>query len=442
MGRIAELRKKQADEGLSKSEEKELKELLAEADEASKSSKKEEAEEEEEEADEEVEKLSNKLVKSIQDANEASRKETDEKLDKVLKALEDGGGEIKDKNVSKVIVDPKLGRKTVEELSEIKVAIPQRKAIGKSITEVTARTTLFLKALLQADKEKLQLLTEGTAADGGYLVPEEFANMIVEDRRDATVMRQVADQITVNSDTFHLPNLDTRPQASWRGETVSKSTSTVQFGENVFTPYSLANIVGLSTELQADASLGVGGSIVNYIAGLMARALAEKEDQAFWVGDGSGKPTGIDNYTLPVLAASGGTDASKADAIQKTYRRLPQGYRNAAVWVANSLTWEVVDTLKDDNGNYLLRSIADSPTPVLKGRPVFEQNDLPVGKLFFGDFSFYKVVDREGISVRISDEATVASRSAFEDNLVFIRVEQRVDGELTLTQAIRELTWT
>jgi HK97 family phage major capsid protein len=428
MGRIKELQDKKISDGLNEKEEAELKELLDEA-----TATKDVEPEVEETVDAEVEELADKLVEAAQVKTSAF----EEKLDKVLKAISEN--EVKEVETPGFIYDSKLGKKSVDELSEIKVVVPGRKEKGKAFSEVTAKTTHFIKALVDADREKLQLLTEGTGSAGGFLVPEEFANMIIEDRRDATVMRQIADVLTTNTDTFHLPSLDTRPKANWRSEGAVKSTSTVQFSENVFTPYSLASIVGLSTELEADASLGVGGSIVNYVAGLMSRSLAEAEDTAFWTGNGTGRPTGISTYGLGTFA-SGVTDVQRADSVQQTYRRLPQGYRNSAVWVANSTTWESIDRLKDGNNQYLLRGLADSPTPVLKGRPVYEQNDIAGGTLYFGDFSFYKIVDRQGIRVDISREATVASTSAFESNLVFIRVESRVDGELTLTQAIRSVT--
>lgn len=433
MGRIAELRKKQADGSITDEETKELKELMVEA--------KDEAGDDAGDGDggddggddADVEAMASKIA----NAATARYDEVDQKLDKVLKALENGNDpELKDS--PKFIVDEQLGKKSVDELSEVKINVPQR--ANKTHKTITGRTVMFAKALMQGDREKLQLLTEGTAADGGYLVPDEFANLIVEDRRTATVMRQIADVMTTTSDTLHLPKLDTRPKANWRSEAAVKSTSTVQFDENVFTPYSLATIVGLSQELAGDATLGVGGGgIVNYVAGLITQSLSEKEDAAFFTGSGSGQPTGIDQYTLGTLATTGAA-SDAADTIQKTYRRMPQGYRNNAVWVANALTWEQIDTLKDGNDQYLLRGLADSPTPVLKGRPIFEQNDIAEGTLYFGDFSFYKIVDREGIRVDVSTEATVASSSAFEKNLVFVRVEQRTDGELTLTNAIRSAT--
>lgn len=357
--------------------------------------------------------------------------------ERLEKALEQQETKVTSTKEASFIVDPKLGKKSVEELSSIKVDIPNRD--NKKYKQVTMKTVHFISALIEGDKQKLQVLVEGTGSRGGYLVPEDFANMIVEDIRDLVVMRQIADVMTTTSDTLHLPNLASRPKATFRSEGAVKSTSTVDFGETVFTPYSLAVIVPLSNELVADASLGVNGSIVNLVAQFMTRSLAEREETAFWVGDGSGQPTGVDNYTLRTVAA-GLTDASRADAIKQAYFRTPQGYRSRAVWAMNSATMERVSTLKDSNGNYLLQRLGDNPNFSLAGRPVFEVNDLAGGKAFFGDFSYYKIVDREGISVRISDEATVASQSAFERNLTFVRVEKRVDGELTLTQPITEVT--
>lgn len=341
---------------------------------------------------------------------------------------------------SNFIVDKKLGKVSFDELSEMKIVLPGRKEAGKTITDVTGKTVAFVQSLMQGDKQKLQLLTEGSAVGGGYLVPEEFANMIVEDKRDAVIMRQLAQSMTTSTDTLHLPALDTRPKANWRGEAAVKATSTAQFTELVFTPYSLAVIVGLSQELADDAQLGVGGSIVNYVARLMVQALAEAEDKAFWTGNGSSKPTGIANYSL-VTITTGSTDANVADGIKKSLFRLPQGYRNGASYVANAATLERISILKDTNGNYLLTRLADDPTQLrLNGRPVYEQNDIANNTIYFGDFGYYMIVDRQGVTVDFSTEATVGGSSAFEKNLVFVRVEQRVDAELTLTAAVRKIT--
>lgn len=433
MGKIAELLEKKALGTITEAELKELNTLLAEA----KVAKEADADDDgadDEVSDEEVDKLAQKLVSSISD-----------KMDEVVKTIEKTSQpETKttiDAN-AKVVVDKTHGTKTLAEAAEIKVVLDGRKEAGKKVTEVSLKTVHFAHALANGNKEKLQLLSEGTAAEGGYLVPEEFANMITEDIRDLTVMRNVAaPQLTISGDTLHLPALTGRPKAQWRSEKAVKHTSTAQFGENVFTPYSLASIVGLSSELASDASLGVGGSIVNYVAGLIAQAIAETEDKAFWVGSGSGQPSGVDGgvYSLRSVVA-GTSDESRADAIKAAFIRTPQGYRNRGVWVANSGTLENISQLKNSQGDYLLKALGDNPFSTLSGRPVFEQNDLAGGTALFGDFGFYQIVEREGISVKISDEATVAGQSAFERNLVYVRVEKRVDGELRLPAAVTKVT--
>lgn len=433
MGRIAELFEKKAQGKISEEELKELDTLQKEA-QALNENPKTDPKEDNEDEDAAVEELAQKLADS---AAEKIQSGIQSGMDKVMKTFEDRNPQVTVTHEAKFIFDPKLGKKSVEELSHIMVPVPGRE--NKKVKEVSQKTVHFVHALMNSDVAKLQLLLEGTGSRGGYLVPEEFSNMIVEDVRDRSVMRQLASQMTIQGDTLHLPALANRPKANWRAEAAVKATSTVDFAEQVFTPYSLAVIVGLSNELAADASLGVNGSIVNYVAGLMATSIAEKEEQAFWEGDGSGKPTGIDAYTLR-LVASGGSDANRADALIAAYHRTPQGYRNRAVWAMNSATIEAIARVKDTNGNYLLSSLAAGPTMTLRGRPVYEQNDLPGGKAFFGDFSYYQIVDREGISTRISDEATVGGSSAFEKNLTFVRVEKRVDAELTLPAAITEVT--
>lgn len=442
MGKIAELLEKKALGSISEAETKELDTLLKEAAIANPAQKGAEDEDPKggEDADEEaVDALAQKLVDSASSKLDASL----EKFTKVMDAFSEkqATGMPQRTDEPMFIVDKTLGKThTVDELSEMKIALPGREKAGKKITEVTQKTVEFFSALYSGDQQKLQILSEGTSADGGFLVPAEFANVIIEDIRDINVMRQFASAMPTTSNSVHIPSLISRPKSAWRAEKATKNTSTATFAENILTPYSLAAIVPLSNELVADAKQGVGGSIVNYIAGLMSVSLSETEEDAFWNGNGSGKPTGIDNYNLRLVSApAGATDQQKADAIIQTYQTTPQGYRNKAVWVMNMGTLFEVGRLKDTQGRYLLTDLAGSPTQLLKGRPVYESNFVVGGKAFFGDFSFYQIADREGIAVAVSTEATVAGSSAFEKNLTYVRVEKRVDAELLLPAAVTEL---
>lgn len=151
MGRIKDLKEKVNSKQATPEEIAELKELQ---DEATATAEVETVESE----DEAVERLADALVSKITN-----------KIDKATQKVTT--------STAQVPVDPEMGKLDMEELSATKVMLPGRKEAGKAVTEVTAKTGVFLNALLTGDKEKLQLLTEGTAANGGYLVPEEFANI-------------------------------------------------------------------------------------------------------------------------------------------------------------------------------------------------------------------------------------------------------------------------
>lgn len=425
MGQLKELRAKQAAGTLTDEEALILKGLEEDVAESNDST--------DENADEEkaIDELANKLVSAVQDGLKSA-------TDAAAKQVEADSKVVVGES-AKFIVDPQLGKVSVDKLDDVKIELSDRKAAGKKHYSVSKKTIHILDAMASGNREKLQVLVEGTGSRGGFLVPEDFLNIVVEDKRDMTVMRQLATVIPVSTDTIHIPNLASRPKAFWRSEGAVKSTTTVDFGETVLTPYSLAAIVPLSNELVADASLG--GSIVSLVARVMSRSLAEEEDKQFWTGNGSGKPTGIDNYSFTTISGTvGGSDAQRADAIVKGLYALPQGYRANAVFVANRSTLAKIATLKDSQGNYLLSDLGSAASPTLRGVRTMEQNDIGDGKAFMGDFSYYYIADRQGIQVDTSTEATVASQSAFERNLTFVRVEERVDGELTLTQPIIEFS--
>lgn len=444
MGRIAELFEKKALGTLSEAEKKELDMLLAEAkaaeggDGEGTDPKPAEGEEEGSLSDE-IDKAAQKMADIFQEKLDKNNNE----IKSVLAEMKANGAPVSERGAdSKYFVNKELGEKSVRELSDIKIKVPGRE--GKKFKEVSMHTAEFLKAFFANDVQKLQILSEGTAADGGYLVPEEWANMIVEDRRDANIMRQIAaPPINIKTDTFHLPNLASRPKAQWVAEKAAKNTSTAQFGETVFHPNALAVIVPVTNQLAADASVGVDGSIINFLVGLMSVSLAEAEEKAFWIGGGTTQPKGVDGggYTLRTVAAgAGASDSQRADAIIAGKARTPQGYRQRGSWVANMGTYEEIGKLKDSQNRYLLSDLAGSETQLLKGRPVYESNNLAGGTALYGDWSYYQIVDREGISIKISDEAVVAGVSAFEKNLTFIRVEERVDGQLVLSDAVTKVT--
>lgn len=329
------------------------------------------------------------------------------------------------------LIDAKYADKKEEVEGEPK---EMSKETVKSMDAET-RSKEFIRALLLNDHQKLQVLAEGNNALGGYLVPTVLYNQIVEEQRDVAVIRPRATVIDPCPKQLNIDQLATRPKVYWRSEAATKSTSTLEFSQISLTPYSLAVIVVLTKELVADAE--IPSSIIQYIINTIATAIAEEEDKAFMTGNGSGRPTGIDNYSGTVSrSVTTPANVVAADSLISAFYKLGQKYRRNAVWLMNSLTLAKVMQLKDGQNRYLFLADPTGQTAgTLLGRPVYEQNDLTQSRIWLGDLSGYWIGVREGITVMQSEQATVAGYSTFERNEVAVRVEERVDGEMADTNA-------
>ena len=169
--------------------------------------------------------------------------------------------------------------------------------------------------------------------------------------------------------------------------------------------------------------------------------IGTKEEDAFFNGNGTGKPTGIFNATggaqVGVTAAS--ATAITADEIIDLFYSLKAPYRKNAVWVLNDSTVKAIRKLKDKNDNYLWQPALTAGTPdTILGRPVYTSSYVPsiaagAKTIAFGDFSYYWIADRQGRIFKKLSELYAAT-----DQTGFVAT-QRVDGKLVLPEAIKVL---
>lgn len=319
--------------------------------------------------------------------------------------------------------------------------------------QAAALSANWLKAVLQRDRgamkqayqelveTKHEPLVEGTDADGGFLAPNVLWTAIVDFLEDAAVMRRIArviDMTGMNANELDVTSIIGNPSASWTGENVDKSTSSMTFAQQSLTPYKLSVILTMSMELVEDTPF----NLVSLATQKLAEAIAVEEDRAFFTGSGSGRPTGLNSYTL--RGQNWGDVAPTYDMVNALYWRLPQQYRNNAVWVANGRLLEGLSSVKDTSGLPIFKELITQPGFMgLKGRPVFEQNDLESTSLFFGDFrEGYYIATKGGLRINVSDTASINANgghvSFWQRNLIGIRAEERVDGEVVQPRAIVE----
>lgn len=285
--------------------------------------------------------------------------------------------------------------------------------------------------------EVLNALQIGTDSEGGYLVPDEFEHTLVEALEEENIFRKIAHIINTASGDRKIPVVASKGTASWVDEEGAISESDDAFGQVSIGAYKLGTLIKVSNELLNDSVFDLEG----YISKEFARRIGNKEEDAFFNGDGSGKPVGIFNSTggaqVGVTAAS--STAITADEMLDLFYSLSAPYRKNATWVVNDTTVKAIRKLKDGNGNYLWQPALTANTPdILLGRPVLTSSYVPgiaagAKTIAFGDFKYYWIADRQGRNFKKLSELYAAT-----DQTGFVAT-QRVDGKLILPEAIKVL---
>lgn len=399
MARIKELREKVKKDEATPEEEAELKELETEA-----------AEEEAAEDEKSVESMVSKFV----DLSNA-------RLEKMF-AEKFGDKAIDEKEVSK---DATGFKAEYEKMSD-----------GQKIHE-------YYKALLNKDTSKIKVMSEGTNADGGFLIPTILYNRIIQEQLDTPTIRSFATVITNCPKQFNLDQLVGRPKSYTRVEKAIKHTSTATLAQISLTPYSLYCLVPMTNELIEDAE--AGGSITALMTKLMVESINMKEDQLFATGTGTSEPSGIDSYNATVhRTIATPANVVAADTLIAAQDRLGKFYRRNAKWFMNSQTYTKVKQLKDSQNRYLFIPDPTGDTEgTILGKGVLTQDDLPLTRIWYGDIKGYYIGDRGTLSVKYSEEATLEGiGNLFERNMTAIRIEKRVDGELADLDSMIVITGT
>lgn len=280
-------------------------------------------------------------------------------------------------------------------------------------------------------------LQVGTDSEGGYLAPDEFERTLLEALEEENTFRQLANVITTSSGDRKIPVSASKGTASWVDEEGLIPESDDSFGLVSIGAYKLATMIKVSEELLNDSFF----NLENYIAKEFARRIGNKEEESFFIGDGTGKPTGIFNATggatLGVTAAS--ATAITLDEIMDLFYSLKSPYRKNAIFTMNDATVKAIRKLKDGNGQYIWQpSITAGQPDTILNKTVKTSAYVPTlaagaKSIAFGDFSYYWIADRQGRSFQRLNELYAATGQ------VGFKATQRVDGKLILPEAIKVL---
>lgn len=333
--------------------------------------------------------------------------------------------------------------KSVREKEKEEVAAEAREENQHSgVTEDEYREAFvgwMRQGLKKLERDKAVKLREkraqnvANATKGGYLVPTEWENRIIEKLREASVMRNLATVETTSTET-NIPVSTSKPEFGWIDEEGSYPDAESKYGQKSVDAWKVGGIIKVSEELLYDNAYDLETRIEDDAV----EGLREEEEEGFVVGDNVKKPRGfLLDAEVGVNAAS--SDAIAADEILDLVYSLKRPYRDDANFLFDDAVAKSIRKLKDENGQYLWQPsyqagepdrLAGYPTEFSFAMPEMTSGNKPVA---FGDFGYYSIYDRLGMFMQRLDEKYA------DTGQVGFKVYRRTDGLLTLEEAVQTI---
>lgn len=306
--------------------------------------------------------------------------------------------------------------------AEVKTRVGRLRAFkGHDADEKAYRSGMWARATLFRDHRAVQwcagrglfdasvhnALSGGTNANGGYLVPEEFSQAVIDLREQYGVFRRNCFVQPMGRDTMVVPRRATGITIAAVGENPSSaiSQSTPTWSQVRLTAKKAGGLVLMSSEIAEDAVI----NLADYLASEFAYAFALFEDQCGFIGDATSTYMGINGLGNILTVASGLAGAvACATATHDTFAEidatdlatamaaLPEYAKVNAKWYCSSVCDELVfgRLLAAAGGNSIatlengrpMRSYMGYPieiSQVLPNGPTTDYSGLPM--LYFGD---------------------------------------------------------
>lgn len=252
-------------------------------------------------------------------------------------------------------------------------------------------------------------MSEGTPADGGYLVSNQVANGIVE-RMYATgeLLRRVSiDRVGPNSNAMTYNAIDETSrvdgsrygglQGYWMAEAATKTASKPKFRQVELKLKKVAAVAYATDELLADAV-----ALEGWLSRTVPNELRFKVEDAIYNGDGIGKPTGIMGHASLVTQLRYAASAVSAADIWAMYARRWVGARDY-VWLVNQDVLPQLYALNNTYQNLFIgpSGMPNAPAGTLMGLPIVEVEYAATmgstGDIMLAALSQYQAIEKGGI---------------------------------------------
>lgn len=303
---------------------------------------------------------------------------------------------------------------------------------------------------------RTKALAAGDATAGGFLVPTQFSNEVIELLRAQSVVRRLgARTVQMPTGTLKYPKIATGASAAYIGENVNIGKSEETFGQLTLTFKKLAVLTPISNDLLRYSSPSADAIVRDDLVSSMAT----KEDSTFIRGAGTdATPKGLLNWCVAdqKIAASAASLANITDNLGQLVVKL----KNADIpmitpgWIMAPRTEQSLATIQNANGVFAFRDEVVAGT--LWGWPIGTTTNVPItldttgagnddeSEIYLVDFSQVLIGESQGLLVDSSQEAAYHDGSnvqaAFSLDQTVVRAIAEHDLGMRHDKAVAMLT--
>lgn len=261
-------------------------------------------------------------------------------------------------------------------------------------------------------------------SNGGDLIPMEISTRVIEKAVELSPIVAKVTKFTNGADLKFIKE-STIPSFAYVAEGSDSAKTDATFTNVVLKSFLASSECVISKSLINGSDIDV----LDYIIMSMAKSLVKFLEKEFIVGT-KDKMEGVLATTNKVTTAT--VSKIAADELIDTQMLVPSSLQEGCEWIINPSDFKDIRKLKGSDGQYLCGNMVNGFGYTLLGKQVYLSDQMPVGKLFYGDMSGLYAKFTENVETTIFKEKYA---SAYQLGVLsFVEVDSKIVEDQKLAQ--------